>query len=35
MQEKLSQLYKLDPKNFWSQILKYNTKENNNFPLRD
>jgi hypothetical protein len=34
-QEQLSQLYKLDPKKFWSQILKCNTKENNRIPLRD
>jgi hypothetical protein len=34
-QEQLSQLYKLDPKKFWSQILKRNTKENNRIPLRD
>jgi hypothetical protein len=34
-QEKLSQLYKLDPKKFWSQILKRNTKENNRIPLTD
>jgi hypothetical protein len=34
-QEKLSQLYKLDPKKFWSQILNRNTKENNRIPLRD
>jgi hypothetical protein len=34
-QEKLSQLYKLDPKKFWSQILKHNIKENNRIPLRD
>jgi hypothetical protein len=34
-QEQLSQLYKLDPKKFWSQILKFNTKENNRIPLRD
>jgi hypothetical protein len=33
MQKKLSQLYKLDPKKFWSQILKCNTKENNRIPL--
>jgi hypothetical protein len=25
----------LDPKKFWSQILKHNTKENNRIPLRD
>ena len=35
MQEKLSKLYKLDPKKFRSQILKQNTKENNRIPLRD
>jgi hypothetical protein len=34
-QEQLSQLYKLDPKKFWSQILKCNTKENNRIPLTD
>jgi hypothetical protein len=34
-QEKLSKLYKLDPKKFWSQILKRNTKENNRIFLRD
>ena len=34
-QEKLSKLYKLDPKKFWSQILKCNTKENNRIHLRD
>jgi hypothetical protein len=34
-QEQLSQLYKLDPKKFWSQILKRSTKENNRIPLRD
>ena len=34
-QEQLSQLYKLDPKKFWSQILKHNTKENNRIPLTD
>jgi hypothetical protein len=34
-QEKLSKLYKLDPKKFWSQILKCNTKENNRILLRD
>jgi hypothetical protein len=33
--EQLSQLYKLDPKKFWSQILNRNTKENNRIPLRD
>ena len=33
--EQLSQLYKLDPKKFLSQILKRNTKENNRIPLRD
>jgi hypothetical protein len=33
--EQLSQLYKLDPKKFWSQILKCNTKENNRIPLMD
>jgi hypothetical protein len=33
--EQLSQLYKLDPKKFWSQILKCNTKQNNRIPLRD
>jgi hypothetical protein len=33
--EKISHLYKLDPKKFWSQILKHNTKENNRIPLRD
>jgi hypothetical protein len=33
--EKLSQLYKLDPKKFWRQILKRNTNENNRIPLRD
>ena len=33
--EQLSQLYKLDPKKFWSQILNHNTKQNNRFPLRD
>jgi hypothetical protein len=31
-QEQLSQLYKLDPKKFWSQILNRNTKENNRIP---
>ena len=25
----------MDPKKFWSQILKCNTKENNRIPLRD
>jgi hypothetical protein len=25
----------LDPKKFWSQILKHNTKENNRIPLMD
>jgi hypothetical protein len=35
MQEQISQLYKLDPKKFWSQILKCNTKESNRIPLRD
>jgi hypothetical protein len=25
----------LDPKKFWSQILKHNTKENNRIPLRE
>ena len=25
----------MDPKMFWSQILKRNTKENNRIPLRD
>jgi hypothetical protein len=34
-QEQLSQLYKLDPKKFWSQILNRNTKENNRIVLRD
>jgi hypothetical protein len=34
-QDKLSQLYKLDPKKFWSQILNHNTNENNGIPLRD
>ena len=34
-QEQLSQLNKLDPKKFWSQILKCNTKENNRIPLID
>jgi hypothetical protein len=34
-QEQLSQLYKLDPKKFWSQTLKCNTKENNRIPLMD
>jgi hypothetical protein len=34
-QEELSQLYKMDPKKFWSQILNRNTKENNRVPLRD
>jgi len=33
--EKLSQLYKLDPEKFWSQILNRNTKKNNTIPLRD
>jgi hypothetical protein len=33
--EQLSQLYKLDPKKFWSQILRCNTKENNRIALRD
>jgi hypothetical protein len=33
--EKLSQLYKLDPKKFSSQILKHNSKENNRIPLAD
>ena len=33
MQKQLSQLYKLDPKKFWSQILKCNTKENNRIHL--
>ena len=33
--EQLSQLYKLDPKKFCSQILKHNTKENNRIPLTD
>ena len=35
MQEQLSQLYKLDPKKFWSKNLNRNTKENNRIPLRD
>jgi hypothetical protein len=30
--EKSSQLSKLDPKKFWSQILNHNTKENNMIP---
>jgi hypothetical protein len=34
-QDQLSQLYKLDPKKFWSQILKHNTKKNNRIPLRE
>jgi hypothetical protein len=34
MQEQLSELYKLDPKKLWSQILNHNTKENNIFSLR-
>jgi hypothetical protein len=34
-QEQISQLYKLDPKKFWSEILKCNTKENNRISLRD
>jgi hypothetical protein len=34
-QEQLSQLYKLDPTKFCSQIIKQNTKKNNRFPLRD
>jgi hypothetical protein len=25
----------LDPKKFWSQIIKHNTKENNRIPLSD
>ena len=33
--EKLSQLYKLDPKKFCIQIINCNTKENNKIPLRD
>ena len=35
MQEQFSQLYKLDPKTFWSQFLNHNTKENNRIPLRN
>ena len=35
MQKQLSQLYKLDPKKFWSQILKRNNKEINRIPLTD
>ena len=34
-QEKLSQLSKLQPKKLWRQIITYNTKENNIFPLRE
>jgi hypothetical protein len=34
-QEKLLQLYKMDPKKFWRKILKHNTKENNRILLRD
>jgi hypothetical protein len=34
-QDQLSQLYKLDPKKFLSQILKRNTKENKRIPLTD
>jgi DNA helicase HerA-like ATPase len=33
--DQLSQLYNLDPKKLWRQILKCNTKENNRIPLRD
>ena len=35
LSQQLSQLYKIDPKKFWSQILNRNTKENNRIPLRD
>jgi hypothetical protein len=34
-QEQLSQLFKLDPKKFWRQIINHNTKENNMIPLMD
>ena len=35
MKEQLSQIYKLDPNNLWSQIINRNTKENNRIPLTD